>query len=82
MEIIYVVLLCIFIFLIGCLVGAEIMDRISGINLRERISIEKEWSSTYQKERDKFYDKYCEERDKNKLYKLWIYEHIRDKRSD
>ncbi len=82
MEIIDVVLLCILTFTAGFFLCSALMDNTYENNLREELNRQEELNHAYQKERDNFFDKYCEEVEKNKNYKLWIYEHIRDKRSE
>lgn len=69
-------------FVFGIGVGLTIYEKTDGKKMKEEINRQHVWSRTYQKERDGFFDKYCDEMEKNRLYKLWIYEQIRDKRSD
>ena len=82
MDAINWVLIFMIIFLVGVLVGCIFTDKTDCKKLEKELYSERKYSSQYQKERDDCLDKYIDEVEKNKLYKLWIYELIRDKRSD
>lgn len=70
------------IFLVGVLVGCIFTDKIACKKLEKELDEQQKYSNRRRKECNDWVDKYIDEVEKNKLYKLWIYELIRDKRSD